>query len=38
MYFFFYTVTALAFLALTVVSMIGSHMLERRAGRGVRPA
>ncbi|MGE0119994.1 MAG: ABC transporter permease [Dongiaceae bacterium] len=38
MYFFFYTVTALAFLALTVVSMIGSHMLERRAGRGVRSA
>jgi His/Glu/Gln/Arg/opine family amino acid ABC transporter permease subunit len=38
LYFFFYTVTALAFLVLTVVSMMGTHLLERRAGRGVRPA
>jgi len=38
MYFFFYIVTALAFLVLTVVSMIGTHRLERRVNRGVRAA
>lgn len=38
MYFFFYAVTALAFLALTVVSNIGIHAAERRVNRGVRRA
>jgi His/Glu/Gln/Arg/opine family amino acid ABC transporter permease subunit len=38
MYFFFYSVTALGFLALTVASMIGTYYVERRVNRGVRPA
>jgi polar amino acid transport system permease protein len=37
-YFFFYSVTALAFLALTVVSMVCIYMVERRVSRGVRLA
>jgi polar amino acid transport system permease protein len=37
-YLFFYSVTALCFLVLTVVSMIGSHYLERRSTRGLRRA
>jgi polar amino acid transport system permease protein len=38
MYFFFYAVTALAFLAVTVISMIAIHRVERRVNRGVRLA
>lgn len=38
MYFFFYSVTALAFLVLTVVSMVGIYVFERRVSRGVRLA
>jgi polar amino acid transport system permease protein len=37
-YLFFYCVTALCFLVLTVVSMIGSYQLERRSTRGLRRA
>jgi polar amino acid transport system permease protein len=37
-YLFFLSVTALCFLVLTVVSMIGSHQLERRSTRGLRRA
>jgi polar amino acid transport system permease protein len=35
-YMFFYSVTALCFLVLTVVSMLASHQLERRTTRGLR--
>jgi His/Glu/Gln/Arg/opine family amino acid ABC transporter permease subunit len=38
MYFFFYAVTALGFLAVTVISMIAIHRFERRVNRGVRLA
>jgi His/Glu/Gln/Arg/opine family amino acid ABC transporter permease subunit len=37
-YLFFYTIGALCFLALTVVSMVVLHQIERRASRGVRRA
>lgn len=37
-YLFFYSVTALCFLALTVISMIGSNYLEQRSKRGLRRA
>jgi polar amino acid transport system permease protein len=37
-YLFFYMVTAFGFLVLTIVSMIGSHQLERRSTRGLRRA
>ena len=37
-YMFFYSIAALCFLVLTVISMIGSHELERRASRGLRRA
>jgi His/Glu/Gln/Arg/opine family amino acid ABC transporter permease subunit len=37
-YFLFYSVTGFAFLVLTVLSMIGSNILERRVNRGVRRA
>jgi His/Glu/Gln/Arg/opine family amino acid ABC transporter permease subunit len=38
LYFFFYSVTAVAFLVLTVLSNAGIHLLEARAARGVRRA
>lgn len=37
-YFFFFTVTALAFLFLTVLSNIGIHFIDRGTSRGVRRA
>jgi polar amino acid transport system permease protein len=37
-YIFFYSIGALCFLAITIVSMIGLHRIERRASRGVRRA
>jgi polar amino acid transport system permease protein len=37
-YFLFYSVTALAFLVVTIVSMIGIYLVERRVNRGVRLA
>jgi len=37
-YMYFYAVTALCFLALTIISMIGSQQLERRSTRGLRRA
>lgn len=37
-YMFFYAVTALCFLVLTIISMIGSQQLERRSTRGLRRA
>ncbi|HVR68099.1 MAG TPA: ABC transporter permease [Verrucomicrobiae bacterium] len=37
-YMFFYAVTALCFLTLTIISMIGSQQLERRSTRGLRRA
>jgi polar amino acid transport system permease protein len=37
MYFFFYSVDALAFLALTIASMVGIFVAERHFSRGVRP-
>jgi His/Glu/Gln/Arg/opine family amino acid ABC transporter permease subunit len=37
-YLFFYSVTALCFLVITVISMIGSNYLEQRSKRGLRRA
>lgn len=37
-YFYFYTMTALGFLLITVASNIGTYFVERRVNRGVRRA
>jgi ABC-type arginine transport system permease subunit len=37
-YFYFYSVTAVSFLILTMLSNIVIHFIERRANRGVRRA